>query len=302
MAEDKASAPLEDLMMAMDVVDNLRHEDAMVARELDGEGRRERLLKRLRDMYSAQGIEVSERILEEGILALEQERFQYQPVESSWRTRLAHIWVSRARWSKPLIFLMLVGILFCAVYFFKEVLPQQQLRSQLPEQIDVSLNAIVSNAKNESVIERATRLADDARSSLQQDDLVRAEQSALQLKQIQSRLAQVYRIRIVSKANQNSGVWRRPPNNSGARNYYLIVEAVDTDNNVVALELVNEENNKQSLKKVWGLRVNEQTFHAVAADKLDDGIIQDNVVGEKKAGFLKHDYVIETNGATITEW
>ena len=65
---------------------------------------------------------------------------------------------------------------------------------------------------------------------------------------------------------------------------------------------MNEENNETKKKTVWGLRVSEQTFRSVAADKSDDGIIQNNVVGEKKVGFLKHEYLVETSGATITEW
>ena len=302
MAADKASAPLEDLMVAMDVVDTLRHEDSMVARELDGEGRRERLLERLRSMYSAQGIDVPDRVLQEGIAALEQKRFEYKAVPASWRTRVAHMWVSRGRWGKPLIFLMLVGSIFLGVYFFKEVLPEQQLRANLPQQIDASVAAVIAKAKNPLVVERATQLADQARSSLDQNALEDAQIGAAKLNEMQHRLNQAYKIRIVSRANQNSGIWRRPPNNSGGRNYYLIVEAIDANNNVVAVELVNEENNKQSKAKVWGLRVSEQTFHAVAADKRDDGIIQSNVVGEKKLGFLKHDYLLETSGATITEW
>ena len=302
MATDKASAPLEDLMVAMDVVDTLRHEESMVARELDGEARRQRLLERLREIYSAQGIDVPDQVLQQGIQALEQERFQYKPVARSWRTRLAHMWVSRARWGKPLLFLLVVGAIMFAVYFAMEVLPKQQLRSQLPNQVDASIAAIIAKAKNPEVIERASQLADDARIALDQDNLSDAQQSSEQLASIQRQLNQSYRIRIVSRANQNSGIWRRPTNNSGARNYYLIVEAIDADNKVVEVDVLSEEDNSRARKKVWGLRVDESVFHAVAADKQDDGIIQGNVVGEKRVGYLEHDYLIETSGTTITEW
>jgi len=103
---NKAVSPetqLEDVMAAMDVVDTLRHEQGIAERELDSEGRRERLLNRLRDLYQAQGIEVSDRILEEGINALEEERFEYVGVESNWQTKLAHVWVSRYRVSTYLL-------------------------------------------------------------------------------------------------------------------------------------------------------------------------------------------------------
>jgi len=85
-------------------------------------------------------------------------------------------------------------------------------------------------------------------------------------------------------------------------NYYLIVEAIDKRNNVVAVDVLNEENNKRQRKKVWGLRVNETTFQKIAADKRDDGIIQNNKVGQKTLGYLKPTFNIATTGATITEW
>ena len=53
----KPEAQLEDVMAAMDVVDTLRHEQSIAERELDSQGRRERLLQRLRELYTAQGIE-----------------------------------------------------------------------------------------------------------------------------------------------------------------------------------------------------------------------------------------------------
>ena len=298
MAVDKASAPLEDLMVAMDVVDTLRHEEAMVERELDGDGRRERLLKRLRDMYSAQGIDVPDHVLQEGISALEQERFNYQAVAPSWRTRLAHMWVSRGRWGKPLAFLTIIGSLFFTVYFYKEILPTLNL----PTQIDTSIAAITSKAKEPLVVENATQVADRARTFLDKDDVAQAKSELARLRDMETRLNLSYKIRVVSRDNERSGVWRIPPNNPSAKNYYLIVEAIDSNNDVVGLDVLNEENNETKKKTVWGLRVSEQTFRSVAADKSDDGIIQNNVVGEKKVGFLKHEYLVETSGATITEW
>ena len=62
--------PLDDVMLAMDVVDTLRHRRKLVARELDETQRDEQLLDRLRKIYAAQGIEVPDHILMEGVAAL----------------------------------------------------------------------------------------------------------------------------------------------------------------------------------------------------------------------------------------
>ncbi|MGI9287042.1 MAG: DUF6384 family protein, partial [Pseudomonadales bacterium] len=52
----------------------------------------------------------------------------------------------------------------------------------------------------------------------------------------------------------------------------------------------------------WGVRVDEEIFDAVKADKQDDGIIQQRMVGEKERGQLDPEYTIATSGAAITAW
>jgi len=79
-------------------------------------------------------------------------------------------------------------------------------------------------------------------------------------------------------------------------------KAIDTGGNVVELTIVNQENNEAKVKRSWGLRVDENTFYKIAADKKDDGIIQSNQVGKKLRGYLKPEFSIATSGATITEW
>ena len=72
-------APLDDVMLAMDVVDTLRHNQDLVARELAGEARETQLIERLRTIYHQQGIEVTDAILKQGVAALEESRFVYTP-------------------------------------------------------------------------------------------------------------------------------------------------------------------------------------------------------------------------------
>ena len=84
------AAPLDDVMLAMDVVDNLRHADQLVERELRTEERDRQLKERLRKLYAAQGIDVPEHILDEGVAALHEDRFVYRP-ESVRRRPLAGV-------------------------------------------------------------------------------------------------------------------------------------------------------------------------------------------------------------------
>ena len=96
----KQPQPLDDVMLAMDVVDTLRRRRRLVERELDAEGREQDLKQRLHKIYATQGIEVPDHVLEEGVAALKEERFVYSPPPESLATRLASLYVRRASWGK----------------------------------------------------------------------------------------------------------------------------------------------------------------------------------------------------------
>src|SRR6516162_5678124 len=93
-------APLDELMLAMDVVDTLRHRELMLEREVTADDRDQQLLVRLREIYTAQGITVTDEVLEQGVRALREERFVYAAPEPSFGRSLALLYVSRGRWGK----------------------------------------------------------------------------------------------------------------------------------------------------------------------------------------------------------
>ncbi len=295
-------APLEDLMVAMDVVDTLRHRDLIVDRELDADGRRQRLLDRLREIYRAQGIEVTDEALQAGVDALAQDRFSYTPTASSFSAKLASLYVSRARWLKPVIGVLALGLIIWVVWYFTVGLPQARILELLPTQIEASYSRINAISTSDAATERANNLLGQAKRALDEEDYQDAENLHGQLKSLLHDLEASFDIRIVSRPNEVSGVWRVPDLNPDARNYYLIVEAVSSAGNVVPVDVRSEEDGRMRQRSKWGLRVSEETFEAVAADKRDDGIIQGNIVGAKKAGQLDPEYVIPTTGATIADW
>ncbi|MFK7915150.1 MAG: DUF6384 family protein [Pseudomonadales bacterium] len=294
--------PLEELMLAMDVVDTLRHSEGLVSRELNTEARREALVARLRDIYAAQGIAVSEAVLEQGVLALEEERFVYQRPSRSPKVWLAELYCSRSRWGKP--FLLFVGLLAILGlgYYFLSVRPVSQERAELPRNLDTVFAQIVNVSKQDLAISEAQALLESGRSAIASEDYAMAATQYQSLRDLRSQLEAAYKLNIVTDPNENSGVWRVPAVNSRARNYYLIVEAVNKGGDRETVVVRNEEDGKQYAVKRWGVRVDEVTFEGVAADKQDDGIIQGNVIGRKQRGYLQPDYDIPTSGATITEW
>jgi hypothetical protein len=101
--------PLDEIMLAMDVVDTLRRRQRLVEREYDSDSREQDLKQRLHKIYAAQGIEVPDHVLEEGVAALREERFVYKSPPKSFSTRLAHYYVTRGRFAARRARLLLHG-------------------------------------------------------------------------------------------------------------------------------------------------------------------------------------------------
>jgi len=295
-------APLEDLMVAMDVVDTVRHRDLMVDRELDSGGRRQRLLERLRQIYKAQGIEVSDAALAAGVDALEEDRFKYVPTADSFSATLARIYVRRDRWLKPLLGILALGLVIWFAWYLTVGLPEARLLESLPTKIESTHYRINAVSNSDAATQQANSLLGQAKQAIADKDHQDAVGLHEKMKSLLYDLETGYEIRIVSRPNEISGVWRVPDVNPNARNFYLIVEAVTTAGNVVPLSIQNEEDGQFRKASTWGLRVSEEVFEAVVADKRDDGIIQDDIVGTKPVGQLDPEYRVPTSGATITSW
>lgn len=294
--------PLEDVMVAMDVVDTVRHRHILVDRELDADARRERLRERLRDIYTAQGIEVTDEALDAGIAALEEERFSYRTAEPGFSRWLAERYVTRGRWGKRAAVFVLFVLVAFLVWFFDAYLPKQRLRAQIPEAVQTTFATILSEAETPRVQELAADINTDALAAIRRDDLATAEVLHGRLEGLLGRVRGTYQVRIVSRPDELSGVWRVPDVNENAKNYYLIVEAIAPSGQAVAVLIRSEETGRESLVTKWGVRVSEETFASVAADKRDDGILQDSVIGEKARGRLEPEYSLPTLDGYITAW
>jgi hypothetical protein len=85
-------------------------------------------------------------------------------------------------------------------------------------------------------------------------------------------------------------------------NFYLVVEAIGANGEVLTMPVINEEDGKIRNVTTWGVRVPEDVFEEVRADKNDDGIIQDRVLAEKRRGELDPRYTMSVLGGTVTSW
>ena len=295
--------PLDEVMQAMDVVDTLRHRRRLVERELGEEGRRQDLIARLRQIYAAQGIEVTDQVLQQGVDALEEDRFNYDPPQRGVAVKLAEIYISRGRWGKPLLIVLLLLVVVGLGYQYGYKGYQQNQLAQQESALQTALETVRSEAQSDAVVKQAEQLFADGRTGLQGGDGPAVSIALARLQGLAEQLQQQYQILVVSGPGQQSGVWRIPESNPSARNYYLIVEAVsEDDGSVLTLPVTSEEDGKTRDVKQWGLRVSADAFEAVRADKQDDGIVQERMVGDKRRGELQPEYRIKVLDGAITQW
>ncbi|MFU8889726.1 MAG: DUF6384 family protein [Trueperaceae bacterium] len=289
---------LDEVMLAMDVVDTLRHREELVAQELARGDRDAALLERLRRTYAAQGIEVPEHVLLDGVAALREDRFAYRPAPASLARSLATVYVRRGLWLRRLLVVVAVAAVAALAYQQAVVAPRRALVGGLSE----THAAIVALANEPAAQTRAAALVADGRAALVAGDREAAGRALEALEELRADLERAFELRIVVGEGVTSGVWRVPEDNARARNYYLIVEAVDASGRRLTLPILSEETGRMERVSSWGLRVDEATWNRVAADKADDGIIQQRTVGRKVAGELEPTYLVETTGGAITRW
>ena len=304
------TAPLDDVMLAMDVVDTLRHNQDLVTRELSEGNREQQLIDKLREIYRQQGIDVPDHILKEGVTALSQSRFVYTPPKPGLGTTLARLYVARRRWLPALTTaVVLLAVAFGGYFLAYKPFEQSQIeaaRNELQVVLPAQMDAVYQTIFEETKVQQAATSADELRSRgkayAAEGDKADAERVLAEMTAIRDTLRQVYTLKIVNRTGVKSGFWTFPEINTDATNYYIVVEALDETGKPLSLPVLNEENGVTETVPLWGLRVPESVYRTVEADKRDDGIIQGNTVGLKQYGFLDIDYTVPVLGGAVTRW
>jgi hypothetical protein len=303
---------LDDLMIAMDVVDTLRHREDLVRRELDEEGREAELIERLKKIYHEQGIDVPDKVLADGVKALKESRFVYTPPPAGWKRSLLTVWARRETYGKRLVALVLVLAGAAWAYYFMLVRParlaQEQVRIELTQTLPKALRdahaEVLAIATDKAAKEKADALLADGERDIRAGNRAGASKIKGELIALREDLTTEFKLTIVSRPGEPSIVWRLPPRKlqSQAKNYYLIVEAVAPNGHKLALPIRNEETGTTETVTKFGVRVPEAVFEAVRRDKADDGIVQKNIFGIRKRGSQAIEYQMPFEGGYITKW
>jgi hypothetical protein len=306
----KPAAPLDEVMLAMDVVDTLRHRQDLATRELAGVTREQQLIDKLREIYHQQGIEVPDHILMEGVAALQESRFVYDPPKPGLGTTLARLYVGRKQWGRPALViagvLLALGIGYFGIYQPYQNAQAEQARIELAEGLPAEMDRLYQTIFEETKVQQAVVEAEAIRTRgkafAAEGNRAGAEEAVTDLTALRDLLRQEYSLRIVNRAGEQSGFWTFPEVNTDATNYYLVVEALDTDGDKLSLPILNEENGETEVVATWGVRVPETVYDTVVVDKQDDGIIQNNELGRKSDGFLDVEYSVPVSGGAVTRW
>jgi hypothetical protein len=180
--------------------------------------------------------------------------------------------------------------------------PELRQATEVPAELTAAYAAVDAATDDPAALDAARATLATGEAAVAQGDFDAARAATQELQTLNFRLNVEYELRVVSRPGETSGFWREPDVNRAARNYYLVVEAVAPNGEALRLPIVSEEDQRTRNVRAWGLRVDQPTYERAVADKQDDGIIQNNVVGRKRRGVLEREYTVPTTGAAITEW
>ncbi len=143
-----AEPSFEEILMTMDIVDELRHEDKTLDKLANSEQRAAALKAKLRAYYERNGIAVSDEVLEAGVRAKLEKRFVYTPPKKSFSVRLAHLYVNRGVWvvRGSWVAAIFAGIFYSYQYFI--TWPEQQRLVELAQSFENQQKQVNQSAKD----------------------------------------------------------------------------------------------------------------------------------------------------------
>ncbi len=187
-------------------------------------------------------------------------------------------------------------------YYLIAVRPETSARAALPGELAQRYEEVVKATADGTALAQAGQYKSFGELAVENGRYDEARSAIGNLERMLRQLKLAYKLQVIQRAGEQSGVWRIPDINTRARNYYLIIEAVDARGEVISLPITSEETGKTRSVDKWGIRVDQAVFERIAADKQDDGIIQQREIGRKQQGRLEPEYNIDTTGAAITDW
>ena len=296
------AAPLTDAMLTMDVVDTLKASPGL-AEAADAAAQ-------LRALYARLGIELGDTAAAQGIEAFRTGSFDYVPARGP-AAALARLYAGRRHWAPGALAAIVFVALGLGGYFFlyqpyqesRATQAQLELKTALPAADGWAVPDHLRRDQGAAGGQRARRrCATRARRQRSAATAPAPRRRSPALPQIRDTLSVGYTLRIVDRPDVKWGFWTFPEDNAEATNYFLVVEARDAGGNPVNVPITDMQSGRTERVSMWALRVPEEIYRTVEADKTDNGRISRDLVGAKDIGFLDPDYTVDVLGGALTRW
>ena len=309
-----AEVRLRDQMGAMALVDEMRHKQMIVQEHLNLPKRREEVARRIREYYRSQNIEVSDELVEQGVRSYFEKRLIYEaPPTGALSSLLARIYMTRSSWKKPVAvgvaaLTLIAGGSYIAQQARETAATQAAARDAAAiENIAAQIREIDERFKSMNLTpaeqEQVGALVAAANTTLRERNTARAEESLAALKATLAYAETPLTFNVVDRAGVNSGV-ERNYSASGGKSWYLITEAVDPSGNVVPVTVTSAESGTKKQATQFGVRVNKDVYESVKADKMEDGHVDNRMLGKKPANSLTPQFTraFSAQPDMILEW
>jgi hypothetical protein len=171
----------------------------------------------------------------------------------------------------------------------------------LPRELTAAHQVITVEAHVPAVQQRADAILAQGRAALERGNAAEARAATAQLDQLAAALRQEYVLRIAGRPQDQTGFFREHARYQG-RAYFLVVDAIDPQSKPVQLPIHSYETNKTETVSRFAVRVPQETFDAVRADKQRNGLVQNARMAEKRRGFLEPEFRMQVLEGRITRW
>jgi len=293
----------DDAIVAMDIVDAIRRDPALAAGDAAAQA------DNLRRHYRGAGIAITDAAIATGLAAVNDNRFGHVPRTRGPRAALARLYIERRRLQPAATALALLVVLGVGGYFlahrpYLEAVARHargELRETSPAQMQALYRTIHEETKVQQAETEAVTIRDRGQAAAKAGNRAAAEQAIIDLTNLRDTLRAEYQLKIVDR-DDKWGFWTFPQSNSEATNYYLVVQAVDANGRILTLPIRDENTGRTERVSSWGVRVPEEVYRAVEADKDDDQVIEHNLLAIKEFGFIDPSYLVQTLGGQVTRW
>ncbi|HEX7635380.1 MAG TPA: DUF6384 family protein [Noviherbaspirillum sp.] len=309
-----AEARLRDQMGAMALIDEMRHKQMIVQEHLDLPKRREEVARRIREYYRSQNIEVSDELVEQGVRSYFEKRLTYEASPAGALSGLlARIYIARASWKKPAIIgvaalTLLAGGSYIAQQVRETAATQAAARdAAFFENIATQIRETDERFKSMNLApaeqEQVAALVAAANAAVRERDTARAKESLAGLKSTLAYAETPLTFNVVDRAGAKSGV-ERNYSASGGKSWYLIAEAVDPSGKVVPVPVTSVESGAKKQATLFGVRVSKDVYESVKEDKMEDGHVDNRMLGKKPANSLTPQFTraFSAQPDMILEW